>query len=73
MALGLPPVVANTTNTLGMTPAGLSGSFGYRRELAEHPRVTRLVLLTSAGGAVAGSALLLLVRPLGLRGCSRRG
>ena len=40
VAVGLPPVVANASNTIGMTPAGLSGSFGYRRELREHPRVT---------------------------------
>jgi uncharacterized membrane protein YfcA len=31
LAIGLPPVVANASNTIGMTPAGLSGSFGYRR------------------------------------------
>lgn len=59
LAVGLPPVVANTSNTIGMAPAGLSGSFGYRRELAEHPRITRAVLVTSACGAVAGSFLLL--------------
>ena len=59
VAVGLPPVVANTSNTVGMTPAGLSGSFGYRRELAEHPGVTAAVLLTAGSGAVAGSLLLL--------------
>lgn len=59
LAIGLPPVVANTSNTVGMAPAGLSGSFGYRRELSAHPRVTRAVLVTSGLGAVAGSLLLL--------------
>lgn len=59
VAVGLPPVVANTSNTIGMAPAGLSGSFGYRRELREHPGATRVVLVTSAIGAVAGAALLL--------------
>jgi uncharacterized protein len=59
LAVDLPPVVANTSNSIGMAPAGISGSFGYRRELAEHPAVTRAVLLTSAGGAIAGSLLLL--------------
>jgi uncharacterized protein len=59
VAVGLPPVVANTSNTIGMAPAGLSGSFGYRRELAEQPTVTRVILLTSALGSVAGSLLLL--------------
>jgi uncharacterized membrane protein YfcA len=59
LAVGLPPVVANASNTIGMTPAGLSGSFGYRRELREHPRVTFLVLVLCAAGSVAGAALLL--------------
>ena len=37
VALGIPPVVANASNTVGLIPAGLSGSFGYRAELREHP------------------------------------
>ncbi|MCW2762032.1 MAG: sulfite exporter TauE/SafE family protein [Marmoricola sp.] len=63
VAVGLPPVVANASNTVGMTPGGLSGSFGYRRELREHPRVTVLVLLTCAIGSVAGALLLLALPP----------
>ena len=63
VAVGLPPVVANASNTVGMTPAGLSGSFGYRRELREHPRVTAMVLLTCALGSVAGALTLLALPP----------
>ena len=63
VAVGLPPVVANASNTIGMTPAGLSGSFGYRRELREHPRVTAVVLLTCALGSVAGALTLLALPP----------
>jgi uncharacterized protein len=59
VAVGLPPVVANASNTVGMTPAGVSGSFGYRRELREHPVVTALVIATCAVGSVAGAILLL--------------
>ena len=59
VAVGLPPVVANASNTVGMTPAGLSGSFGYRRELREHPRVTAAVIATCAIGSVGGATLLL--------------
>jgi len=59
VAVGLPPVVANASNTVGMTPAGISGSFGYRAELREHPGVTVAVVLTCAVGAVGGAALLL--------------
>jgi len=63
VAVGLPPVIANASNTVGLIPAGLSGSFGYRRELAEHPAVTRAVLATSATGAVGGAFLLLQLPP----------
>ena len=63
VAVGLPPVVANATNTVGMTPAGLSGSFGYRRELSEHPRVTATVVATCMVGSVAGATLLLALPP----------
>jgi uncharacterized membrane protein YfcA len=59
VAVGLPPVIANASNTVGMTPAGMSGSFGYRAELRAHPRLTAAVLLTCAVGAVAGAILLL--------------
>ncbi|MBD8606793.1 sulfite exporter TauE/SafE family protein [Aeromicrobium sp. CFBP 8757] len=63
LALGLPPVTANASNTVGLVPGGLSGSFGYRRELRMHPRVTAAVVLTSAVGAVAGAVLLLALSP----------
>lgn len=59
VAVGLPPVVANASNTVGLTPGALSGSWGYRRELREAPRVTALVLGTCAVGAVGGAVLLL--------------
>lgn len=63
VALGIPPVVANASNTVGLIPAGLSGSFGYRAELRAYPRVTRTVLLTCAVGAAGGAALLLGLDP----------
>lgn len=63
VALGLPPVVANASNTVGMTPAGLTGSFGYRAELREHPVVTATIIGTCAAGAVGGAVLLLALPP----------
>lgn len=63
VAVGLPPVVANASNTVGMTPGALSGSWGYRRELREHPRVTAIVLATCAVGSVGGAVLLLALPP----------
>ena len=63
VALGLPPVVANVTNTVGLVPGGLSGSFGFREELRAHPRLTGAILLCCALGAVGGAMLLLGLSP----------
>jgi uncharacterized membrane protein YfcA len=63
VAVGLPPVMANASNTVGMTPAGMSGSFGYRSELRTHPGVTAAVLVTCAAGSVVGAVLLLALDP----------
>lgn len=59
VALGYPPVTATTSNAVGLIPGTISGSFGYRRELAgQGKRVARLAV-GSALGAVGGTALLL--------------
>ncbi len=63
VALGIPPVVANASNTVGLIPAGLSGSLGYRRELREQPSATWSVVLTCAGGSIGGAVLLLALPP----------
>lgn len=63
LAVGLPPVVANASNTVGLVPAGIGGAIGYRRELAAHPALVRVVLATSAVGAVLGAFLLLRLPP----------
>jgi len=33
LAVGLPPVTANVSNTLGLVPGSISGAIGYRHEL----------------------------------------
>lgn len=59
VALGYPPVTATTSNAVGLIPGTISGSFGYRRELAgQGTRVARLAV-GSALGAVCGTVLLL--------------
>jgi uncharacterized membrane protein YfcA len=63
VALGLPPVTANVTNTLGLIPGGLSGVVGYREEVREAPRVAAIILGVCALGAVGGAALLLGLPP----------
>ncbi len=62
LAFGYAPVTANVSNTVGLVPGSLSGSVGYRRELAgQRGRAARLGI-ASALGAITG-AILLLVLP----------
>ena len=63
VALGLPPVVANVSNTLGMIPAGLGGVLGYRDEVREGGRLSAVIMVVCAVGAVIGAALLLGLPP----------
>lgn len=60
---GVPPIVANATSALAVSPGYLGSTLGFRRELRELPpaRLRREALIASIGG-VAG-ALLLLVTP----------
>jgi uncharacterized membrane protein YfcA len=64
LAVGLPPVTANVSNTVGLFPGSFVGAYGYRRELAgQRPRVLVLGLASVLGGV--GGAVLLLVLPAG--------
>jgi uncharacterized protein len=61
VALGLPPLVANVSNTVGLAPGSISGAVGYRRELAgQRGRTIRLGIFSVLGG-LAGGILLLAV------------
>jgi uncharacterized protein len=59
LAVGLPPVPATITNSLGIVAGGLSGSFGYRRELAQLRRWLPTMLTGAVLGALTGAWLLL--------------
>lgn len=59
LSVGIAPLPANTTNTVGLVPGYLTGVLGHARrdplpEVAERP-----LLLTAVLGALAGVALLL--------------
>ena len=59
LALGLPPLTANVTNTVALTFTSVGAAAGSRPELAgQGRRVRRLGAVTALGGA-AGAALLL--------------
>ena len=61
LALGYPPLTANISNNIGLIPGGLTGSWGYRRELDSMRETLRLLLPWSIGGGLAGALLLLLL------------
>ena len=50
LAFGFPAVIANVSNNVGLVPGNLSGSFGYRRELAgQRGRLLWLSAFAAAG------------------------
>lgn len=62
LLFGYPPLTANVSNNIGMVAGGISGIYGYRREL----RPNRDLLLPLAPASIAGAlvgAVLLLVLP----------
>lgn len=61
LAIGLPPVVANVSNTVGLVAGGLTGSWGYRSELRGQGVRVRQVAVMSGTGALGGACLLLVL------------
>ena len=59
--LGYSPLVANVTNTLGLVPGTISGSIGYRRELAGQRTRARPLLIAAGLGGLTGACLLLVL------------
>ncbi|WNV77541.1 sulfite exporter TauE/SafE family protein [Geodermatophilus sp. DSM 44513] len=59
LAVGLPPVTATISNSLGLVPGNLAGSLGYRRELAGQRGLLLRLLPASVLGALTGAFLLL--------------
>lgn len=60
VAAGYSTKTANVTNTVALWPGYLSGSYGYRGELRDQRRRMVALTLPSIGGALTGSAILLL-------------
>ena len=60
VALGLPPIVANASNAVAMTPGSLASAWGYRRELRQDRKIVTLLLPPAVLGGVCGAGLLLL-------------
>jgi uncharacterized membrane protein YfcA len=60
LALGLPPVTANVTNTVALMFTAVGAAAGSRPELASQGDQVRTLGLVTAAGGGAGAALLLL-------------
>ncbi len=59
IALGVPPLTANVSNTIGLIPGAVTGVYGYRREVSRLPRQALRLLSATILGALLGTALLL--------------
>jgi uncharacterized membrane protein YfcA len=59
LAVGLPPVTATVSNSLGLVPGNLTSSIGYRRELRGQRRLLVRLFPGSVLGALTGAFLLL--------------
>lgn len=63
VGVGVPPLTANVSNTVGLVPAAVTGAWGYRHELTGTWRVVVRMAVLSSVGAVAGAALVLVASP----------
>lgn len=59
LAAGVPPVMANASNTVALWPASLFSAWAYRREALRHGRwAVTLVIVSLIGGLLGGLLLL---------------
>lgn len=61
LSIGLPPVVANGTNTLGIFPGAITGAWMYRHRLRGRRRQLTIWASGTAAGAVVGALLVVLL------------
>lgn len=59
VAFGVPPVTATISNAIGLVAGGISGTWGYRRELSGQFDRLRWQMPASVAGALVGAFLLL--------------
>jgi uncharacterized protein len=61
LLFGYPPLTANVSNNIGMVAGGISGVYGYRRELRANRDLLLRLAPASIAGAVVGAVLLLVL------------
>jgi uncharacterized protein len=59
LGVGISPVTANVSNTVGLFPGSFVGAYGYRRELEGQGRRSAVLGSASVLGAIIGAVLLL--------------
>ena len=59
LAAGVPPVMANASNTVALWPASLSSAWAYRREVMKHRKWALILIGVSFVGGIGGGLLLL--------------
>ena len=65
LAVGIPPLSANVTNSIALVGSGLGATLGSQPELRGHRETLRRLVIPSVVGAIGG-ALLLLATPPGV-------
>lgn len=63
LAIGVPPLTANVSNSLGLVAGGISGTAGYLPELKGLGELVRRLAPMSVLGAITGALLLLVLPP----------
>ncbi|MET0134970.1 MAG: sulfite exporter TauE/SafE family protein [Kibdelosporangium sp.] len=61
LSLGMTPLQANITNSIGVVPGNLAASVAFRRELREQGALVRRLVLPAAAGSLLGGGLLFLL------------
>jgi uncharacterized membrane protein YfcA len=64
---GVNPLVANVSNNIGLVAGGVTGSWGYRHELAGQAPGLRRLMPLSFVGSIVGAGLLLVLPPAAFR------
>ncbi|WP_295694140.1 sulfite exporter TauE/SafE family protein [Lapillicoccus sp.] len=59
--LGFPALTANVSNNIGLVAGGITGSYGYRKELTGQSATLRRMIPLSFVGSVIGASLLLVL------------
>lgn len=59
MASGMPPIVANATNSVGLMPGSLASAWAYRREVVAQRAALTLLFTPAVVGSLTGAALLM--------------